>query len=304
MSWEIVQDVLLRQVIGRMTANRENGERWVNLLGQTLDGQRLGACIAIDLRYGALTPEVFASILECLDFSREEAQQSSCWAFQDALENHPSNQSHPTKGNFVCASRFTASISSSDAYVRILDMGDFITYLLDTNDNPMSALSEDDRARARRMYFGHEYEPWEEIERMWTGSLGRAFITSFADFDNLIKDQIDPGHLVNDALGLGLSGGVEFVAVKYPDGINIACYQPTTLDTVWSKKNWYVSYKNNDCWGLTHCCSGDGPPMRERVHRALDKVYRGFSGKYVGKPRMYLTEDRHKLLQDAFDRIQ
>src|SRR5437016_3638149 len=212
MSWEVVRNELLLTVVHSM-GDKKTGERWIDLLGQTLDGQRLGACIVIDVRSGALSPIVFASILDSLDFSQEDAQNNACWAFQNAVESHPGNQSQPEKGHFACGSSFNVQISTSDVYVRILDLGDFITYLLDTNDRPMSALSEDDRARARRMYFSREYEPWEEIERMWTGSMGRAFITSLEDLNSLIEDQVDPGYIVNDALGLGYSGKLEFVAV-------------------------------------------------------------------------------------------
>ena len=302
MSWEVVRNELLLTVV-RSMGDKKIGERWIDLLGQTLDGQRLGACIVIDVRSGALSSIVFASILDSLDFSQEDAQNNACWAFQNAVESHPGNQSQPEKGHFACGSSFSVQISTSDVYVRILDLGDFITYLLDTNDRPMSALSEDDRARARRMYFSREYEPWEEIERMWTGSMGRAFITSLEDLNSLIEDQVDPGYIVNDALGLGYSGKLEFVAVKYPDDLKMTCYQPTTLDTVWSNHNWYVSYGSNNCWGLTHRCSGNGQQARERVHRTLESVYEGFSGKYIGKPRATLVEDREKLLRDAFDRM-
>lgn len=139
MSWEIVREELLQNVVTRMTPiNKEKGERWVDLLGQTLDGQRLGACIVIDFRCQALEPDIFASILDYLDFSNDDAQRSACWAFHNAVMNHPKNQHRADNGHFACASDFKVESSTPDAYVRVLDLGAFITYVLDTNENPMS----------------------------------------------------------------------------------------------------------------------------------------------------------------------
>jgi hypothetical protein len=154
------------------------------------------------------------------------------------------------------------------------------------------------------MYFqGFEY-PWEAIDRMWSGGQGRVFITSMTDLNNLLADTDDPGGSLNDGLGLGMKGNVDFVAVKYATGLAFRVHQPTTLDGNWSSDNWYVSYKGDNKWGLTHRCSGIGSQARERVHKALSEINEGFfSGLYIGSPKKAISEDRDKLLEDAFGRM-
>ena len=302
MSWTVVRQELMLNVVPLM-ADHVKGEQWVELLGQTQDGQRLGACAVIDFRYGSVTPDVFASILNYLDFSKEEAQRDACWAFNDAISNHPDTQRAGGVSPFSCSSCFTGGDGESVVYVRIMDLGTFIAHVLNSNDQPMSALSPDDRARAVRMYFTDEDEPWEEIDKMWTGSMGRVFVAPLDDLLNLLADAADPGNIVNDALGLGMKGNLEFVAVKYPAGFCASYHQPTALDANWSGGNWYISHRNVDSWGRTHRCSGQGAHARERVHLKADIICAGFSGKYIGRPVAAVTEDRDGLLNEAFARL-
>jgi len=307
MSWDVVRQELLSLVVIEMTiAKQADGRRWVDLLGQSVDGKRLGACIIIDIRHGALSASTFASILDHLDFSKQGSQKSGCWAFHDALQNHPAHLANPTDCPFVCASSFSLSYSESsdEEYVRVLDLSDFIVYVLDSNDHPFSALAQDDRDRARRMYFEGFDSFWEAIEKMWTGGMGRVFVTSSKDLLELLsEDNDDPGRNVNDGLGLGMTGNLEFVAVQYAPTLKLTVHQPTTLDGNWSSRNWYVSHKGGDHWGRTHRCSGIGSQARERVHKGLPVIEEGFSGRYIGAPKRPLAEDRDKLLEDAFDRM-
>ena len=306
MSWNIVRDELLDKVVSQMRIDKQaDGRRWVELLEQSADGKRLGACIVIDVRSGALPATTFASILECLDFSKEGSRKSANWAFHDALRNHPANRNESDHCNFVCSSRFSIENASDfdDEYVRILDLSDFIVFVLNCNDHPFSALSQDDRERAKRMYFNGFDSPWEAISKMWSGGKGRVFITALKDLTDLTYGQDDPAGNLNDALGLAMKGNLELVAVKYAAGLEFTVHQPTTLDGNWADDNWYLSHKGDNKWGLTHRCSGVGLPARERVHKQLPTIEEGFSGLYVGCPKQAVREDRDKLLEDAFARM-
>lgn len=306
MSWEIVRDELLNNVVSLMTAEKQDdGRRWIELLGEETDGKRLGACIIIDIRSGALPAATFASILDCLDFSKEGSRVSARWAFHDAMQNHPANRADPSSCQFVCASSFSVQNSSNpqDIYVRVLDVSEFIIFVLNYNGHSSAALTREDRERAKRMYFKGFDHPWEAIDRMWSGGKGRVFVTALEDLDELISNQTDPGATVNDALGLGMKGEIDFVAVKYEPGTALTVHQPTTLDGNWANDNWYVSCKGHDNWGLTHRCSGVGSAARERVHKALPLIPEGFSGVHIGPPIAPVQEDRDKLLEDAFGRM-
>jgi hypothetical protein len=306
MSWDIVRDELLASVVSLMAVEKQDdGRRWVDLLEleKDEDGKRLGACIVIDVRHGAVPATTFASILDCLDFSKEACTKSAIWAFHDALQSHPSSRSNPC--HFVCCSNFSVEHTSEsmDEYVRVLDISDFIIYVLDENGHHAAALTQDDRDRAKRMYFRSFDDPWEAIDRMWSGGKGRVFVTALKDLIELLSDDDDPARNINDALGLGMKGNLDFVAVKYPSGINLTVHQPTTLDGNWANTNWYLSHKGDNRWGLTHRCSGIGSQARERVHKALPIIEEGFSGLYIGPPKGAVHEDRAKLLEDAFARL-
>jgi hypothetical protein len=305
MSWERAREKLLKVIVPLME-DKDKGTQWVELLGRSKDGMRLGACIVIDFRYGAIEPKVFADILEHLDFSKEDAQKNACWAFHDAIMNHPANRHSEDKSCFSCSSGFAADGKAPEAYARVLNISDFIGRVVSTKEKPMSALNRDDKARVKRMYFEREDQPWEDLERNWSGKMGRVFVTSWHDLSRLLasKDgKADPGRVVNDALGLGLPVTVEFIAVKYPGALDARFHQPSVLDVDWANVNWYVSQRNVNGWGRAQRCSGSGPAAPERVHRKLESISGGFSGKYIGTPRKALEENRDKLLKEAFARM-
>lgn len=306
MSWNRAKEAILEEIVPLMR-DADKGRRWVEMLGQSRDGMRLAACIFIDFNYGAIRPRVFAYILDHLDFSKEDARRNACWAFHDALMNHPHNLRTEDQSRFSCRSHFRAQDGDSEvAYARVLNLSDFIGRVVSTKEKPILALNRDDRARVRRMYFEREDRPWDDLERTWSGKMGRVFVTSWDHLTDLLsgaEGAADPGRVVNDAMGLGLPITVEFVAVKYPGAINAQFRQPTVLDADWANRNWYVSQRNVDGWGLAHSCSGNMAAAPERVHRKLDSVCGGFSGKYIGAPREGLDENREGLLQDAFARM-
>lgn len=298
MPWLDVKTVLLDRVIPLMT-DQGKGREWVEVLEHSPDGPRLGACIAIDVVSGSLPPDIFASVLDLINLPITDAR----WSFADAVERHPDN--------FVCASSFTPTpLEHDDVYVRVLELGNFITYYAGPAHS-YSSLDPDDVREVQRVFFSpDDDEEWPDIDVEWSGSMGRIFVLSHKELTNLIDGITDKGAVVNDSLGLGKDRGVGdddkplFVKVIYPDDFSYTCVQPTTLDVPWTYPTWfYLSYGDADTWGRTHSCSGRGKNVRERVHFRLAYLTGSYSGRIIGTASSPLVADRYSLLAEAYNRL-
>jgi hypothetical protein len=304
MSWDKIKKFLLDNVIDSMN-DPTRGRKWLNALEKKScpDGKRLGACIAIDVKSGALTGQTFADILDTMDTS-PAALKDACRAFGITLAKHPKQAA------FICASQYSGDpLPKTNHYVRVLSLDAFIEFYVQPTYAAIGfdQVSLDD---VRTMFFDEPvHSNLGEIEAWWSGRNGNVWVLSYEDLDKLVGQSTgaERASLLNDALGMGIDGKdlhwPELVAVYYPSDLDVECRQPTTLDASWDMPgSYYVSYGNFDRWGRTHSCSGERERIRERVHLKFKNLTRDYSIYQLGIVSD-LKVDRNKLLDEAFTRF-
>src|SRR5690606_38191019 len=112
---------------------------------------------------------------------------------------------------------------------------------------------------------------------------------------------------IHDSMGLPAAptgSPVRLVSIRYPEGFEPACKQPTSLDAYWGASGgWYLSYGSTDGWGRTHPRTRRGAELPERVHkplRALNPMFHSLPIGLVGD----FSEDRDYLLTSISERFQ
>jgi hypothetical protein len=296
MSW--IQAInLLQRTIGKMSVPSD-GMEWINRLkkAECKDARRLGFCIAIDVASGALTIAEVAGVLNEMD-SRETCPRR---AFAKALVKSSGSVTR------ICTSRLKVPLSK-DSYLKILTIGDFITYY-----KKNLSLAPDDVEAVRTDYFSpYAAMDLADIREWWSSSNGVVWVMSREEYEALANGMSanELATLLNDALGLGKditrteNDGSEFVGVSYPADFDIA-RQPTTFDASWMNfGSYYVSAGKHDGWGRTVSCSGTHNGLRERVHPEFEGLTSEFEGFPIGEV-LDRTFDRSALLKTAEGRLK
>src|SRR5438876_199546 len=117
-TWADIQAFLIATVVPS-TASTAAGTAWLTALGTADDGQRLGICLAIDVGCGALEPGTVAALIDQMDITSARASASA--VFGAVLAKQDQNR-------LTEATRLAATSPTPDQYVRILELGEFITY--------------------------------------------------------------------------------------------------------------------------------------------------------------------------------
>jgi|ERR1035438_4148121 hypothetical protein len=279
---------------------------WINRLAICEDGERLAACLAIDLAGGSLETAEVGSMLESLDTTIADARH----AFAAVL----SKLKLDSGTDFSCAARFPPrTLEADDTYVNVLNINKFITCYAGPANGYTT--SPDSVAEVKRRYFSTPFSHLDDIDLWWAGKAGIVWVTSFKDLNNLLKITPDPDRATctTDALGItrpwSLGAGDEYflVAVRYDPAFDSnECFQPTTLDAYWAHPGgFYLSYGKDDGWGRTCSISGAPKPLKERVHLP-HLPHSGLTSNFVAFPLGNVTEikvDRKALLQEAYARV-
>lgn len=277
MDWDDVKKLLLSQVIALM-GTPSQGEEWLASLEKCADGERLGICMAIDVLSEAIDPQKFADIIERIDPKDPDVRE----AFGKAINQPPNCYSHICSSNFYPGGPETGLV-----YVRIMELGDFITFCVDRG----YTRSRSHVKRIRTMYFDRGGVKLGGVRKWFRGRLPNVWVTSFDELHRLIDgvraDQ--RGTVVYDAFGLTIKNGVggrnkpELIGVKYPENFSVGCSQPTTLDAWWvDAGGYYLSYGKDDAWGRTQSLTGGRPVQRERVHSHFKNLTPGYETYYIG----------------------
>jgi len=291
---ERVRDYLQSEVIP------PEAEYWLRLLIGHDEGRRFAACLAIDLRCGALKQEevrpFFAAVSNgCADGL--EALKS----FAEAVQ--------AVRDQWVCRSSHKGTpLEAGDRYARVMEIKGFTErYLAPTLPIPPNAAGV---REARRML--KRGLPLGMLREVWRGGLPNVWISSQADLDK-VRENSDPDHpgtVVNDALGLGFPDGgaedrrPELLAVFYPEGVPDETFQPTSFDCRWDLYlHLFVSMGRNNSWGETFSVSGQPPYCPERVHRAISGLNNSFVAQYIGVSNI-LTRDVSRLVKAALERFE
>ncbi len=279
----------------------EQGRRWISLLDkdEDIEGRQIGFSIAIDLAAGAVSPKLYAEIL---DFLPAEFDRGGP-AFGLALRNYSTKHEEPT-------SEFLAEDRPN--YVRLITLDDFIKFYA----QPCYHYTLSEAAAVRDDFFSGQSRTLEDIDRPWTGGNNRAFVLPWEELKRALasKSGDEIATYLNDALGLGKSNGIgeenkpEFVFVRYPkefDGIEFR--QPAALDIDWGQgRCFYLSWHSSDLWGRTQSCCGRERPFRERIHGPIGELTSEFTtGHSIGFSES-VEKDWTALLRAAerrFDKI-
>ncbi len=276
-------------------------DRFLDAAELSRDGQRLTACLLIDIASGSLTPTVAKGPLESASTA-----PNAVLGFAIAVE------SASNENALICASARRGT-NLHDRYVRVMEMSSFITYFAGVTRN--LTLNAEDVVRVRAEYFSDPpAATLGDISVTWSGYNQVVWIMPLDDFDDITKGDGDTAATeLNDQLGLGYTAGTgengkpEVIAVKYPpqSQMQVTCdtCQPTTLDAYWKGANFFVSAPGSDGWGQTHPCSGFCDGFRERVHRALPALSDAFSAQLVGVAAVR-PQNRDELLRTAFTRLE
>ena len=297
-SWQTVKDYLALTVVALMR-NQEQGELWLRELELCPDGQRLAVCMAIDLHSNAVSPEVFANVLDDLKLGWKDPRE----AFGEIVNGNNCN-------NYICLSGFYAE-QNDDIYVRILELGDFIEfYLTDRGYSRTRAHVK----RVRSMYFDPPSGvALSEVRRWIRGRMPNVWVMPFKDLISLTSGEPEGrrGDILYDALGLTGKNGVggrnrpELIGVRYPEQFSIGCVQPTTLDAWWKEAgSYYLSYGKDDAWGRTHSLSGDLESQRERVHSLFKNLTRGYRTHYIGVVKKSPSTSSDRIIKEAYRRLE
>jgi hypothetical protein len=271
---------------------------WIDELGTSTQGRRLGASLAIDIKHGALKESLIDEVLGSLS-----GDSDATVSFTDGL--NASGLRH----QYLCQSELSApALDGGRRYVRILEIGQFTEHY----GKPFGlSLNVADVNRMRHMFLTQKPGVLSAIRVPWRGALENAWVTS-DDQVNELKSQSSQGSLgtrLNNALGFGLDDGwspnllPDFVGVVYPSDFDGPCVQPTTFDVNWDVAHQYVSYVKLDGWGRTASCDGIVSGCLERVHSTLpDGLPAEFHALYVGESDP-VTIDDAQLLKQAYERF-
>ena len=279
------------------------GVKWVECLSTSEDGELLGICLAIDLEAESVTPSQIALVLDGVSKNKDARA-----GFYAAVQHH-----EPT---VRCASRHLADPADFEAvYVRIMELGDFITYYL---KEPYGYNTEPaDVETVRKLFLRAEGRTLGDINPPWSGKHQIVWVVSRRDIlgdgpPRVLGD--DAAANLADILGLGMKGGVgpgnslEIVMVVYPPDFEMTfatrCRQPTAFDANWETAGTlYMSEGRGNAWGLTRSCSGRPDGLPERVHPELARIDRSFVLYPLGvtiPPKV----DRTRMNDQAYDRLE
>jgi hypothetical protein len=315
--WLEIRRFLEHILAGHLERHPEH-HNWIIGLETAEDGERLGACLAIDLISEALSPAWVQAVLERLNFRQVDAR----WAFGVALEEHPEHEQ-------LLMLSGTASASSPDeGYAHVMPVQKFITSYAGPADG-YTSLSTDSIAEVKRRYFSEGTgTTLEDIDIWWTGKTGLVWVTSGNDLLSIMSSAA-PGQVeatlqntigsvrpspgvasaVKNALGLVrpwiLPEGLEYylIAIQYPLEFPHRCAPPTTLDAYWTHPGqYYLSWHKPDGWGRTHNCLGERPHLRERVHQVFEGLGEGYRAFALGAVKVG-PESRPGLLDEAYRRF-
>jgi len=271
---------------------------WLSLLMAHDEGKRFAACLAIDLRCGALKPEevrpFFASVSNgCAD----GLQALKCFA--DAI--------YAVRDQWVCRSSHTGKpLKPGERYARVMEIRGFAEKYLGPTYGTTSSSAAVHLARRMLQY----PLPLGMLLQIWRGRMPNVWVLSEAELAQIRRDADPehPGTVVSNALGLSYPGGAhdetpELLAVFYPEGLPEATFQPTSFDSPWDQYlHLFVATGENNGWGETCSCSGEPPYCQERVHYAITRLNNSFVARYIGVSNK-LTRDVSKLVQAALDRF-
>jgi hypothetical protein len=300
MAWKKVRAFLEAALIDRLR-DPSLGRDWLDSLVDSLDGRRLGACIGIDLRSGAVQSELYVEVLNCL--ARPFVDPAE--AFARALEGFPARK------DLIARSAFNqAACNDSLSYVRVLDLAAFIKFYA----SPGYSYSLGDAMEVRRIFLEEfDGKTLEDVKTPWSGPRDRIWVLPADDLSQheIPGDGDQTARVLNDVLGLGKEVGLppstppELIYVRYPKDYDAcACAQPTALDAEWSRRGgYYLSYANLDHWGRTQSCSGRPEYCRERVHGELPSgLDERFSASQIGRTAPVIR-NRVALLRQAYRRF-
>jgi hypothetical protein len=302
MSWAQAVEIL-QQIVGQMSSPAK-GMEWLKKLEKTEcgDAYRLGYCIAIDVTSGAIPSIEYARLFDALDDNEMCPRRAFAKAFAGSTG----------RGALQCASRLHLPSAVPERYLRVLTIGDFMTYYKKNR-----VLTPDDVADIREEYFS-SYVPRDlsDIKEWFSGANGVVWVMSRKQYEDLLsyKTGDELATLLNDALGFGKEAtqsendGRELVGILYPADFHQVT-QPTTLDAYWMDFGWYfVSYGRDNGWGQTVSCSGTNTSLGERVHREFKGLTKEFVGFPIGKiltrtiRREFLTESANLRLESILGR--
>ncbi len=300
--WKDVRKFLKDKVISQMK-DQARGNSWLEGLGLSTDGQRLGVCIAIDILSDALEPKIFAEIIERVDLKIGDSQV----AFARAVEKL-------TDDRFNSPSKHRREAETEgDHYVRVLRMDELIRYYIGpTTITPIRKLHQL-RHYVKTYFEDNEQLTLGEFDRCWCGNRERAWVLEREEYERLRDDAAKAGvglpTLLMDVLGFGNLPTIEnhlpeVVAVFYPSKIPVHSAQPTAVDAGWiSKGGFYVSYYNEDRWGRTQSSSGKLDPVKERVHPKIEALTDEYVAVRLGTP-VQPTVNTKIILNTAFARAE
>jgi hypothetical protein len=255
-------------------------DAWLDSL-TTDEGKALAVCLAIDLLSKAVESEDVAIVAHDL----AELAHRGTDAFALAVDKDPQ------KSKFICISRLPKHnpALTRASYVRVIELLSFLMFC--ANPAYGFGLGQKGRAEFLRMFppFAETGIDVDDVAACLSGNRGRVWVLPKEQFEEILQNNSDgAATFLNDALGLGYpvgggpNGEPEFLAVIYPPEFKERCCQPTAFDAVWGGANFYLSHGDDDGWGRTHSCSGTKPPLKERVHPAIEKIPNGFYLLYVG----------------------
>jgi hypothetical protein len=300
MSWSIVA-ARLQAFLTPVLNDPTRFHAWLAVASGVPEAIRLGACLAIDLKSGALNPKTVGQVFDLLPL----AEPDPVAAFEQAFGLHS------LATTLVCSSELHCDyLNPPDHYIRFLTLAEFVTYLV----GPTHGVLPDAAGAAwvMKRYFSPGPTGLQTVRQIYAGRKGVVWIASAQEINALVvgRTHDDAATFLNDALGLGKGPGIlgaktELVSIEYPEGFDkaVACRQPCTFDAWWGCSTWYfLSYGKVDGWGRTRSCSGNADELRERVHGSINKLTDEYKASFIG----YVTPaipNRGKLTLAALDRF-
>jgi len=299
--WKDIRKFLKDKVVSQMK-DQARGNAWLKGLRLSRDGERLGICMAIDIRSNALEPTIFAEILEHVDLKIGDSRVAFAQALVKLIDER-----------FNCPSKYkTPPETEGNDYVRVLKMDDLIRYYIGP-----TAITPNPKPHELRHYVKTYFEDKEqlalgEFDRCWCGRRERVWVLERSEYERLRDEAAKTGGLptvLMDALGFGGLSVIddyvpELIAVLYPPKIPVHSAQPTAVDAEWtSEGGFYLSYHNEDQWGRTRSSSGKLPPVKERVHPKIEKLTDDYVAVRLGAPAE-LAVDTNGILKTAYARAE
>ena len=105
----------------------------------------------------------------------------------------------------------------------------------------------------------------------------------------------------------------KYISLNYPNAFVEKCYQPSSIFGDWGNVNdtgneFFMTYKEEDCWGRSFSVTGNLKPEKERIHKAINltgsNTYE-FSVVYLGELGETISKATNvKIIEEALNRFE